>query len=159
MIQGFFKKYIITPITALMRQGLTPQILALSMAGGIIIGTFPLVGTTTAICTMVAIVFRMNLLVAQLGNWLVYPLQLLLIVPFIIMGEHLFGSPSTLDPSHLVTLLRTDLWTTLHLFSKMIIHATAAWALCAPLAFAAVYAVLYPLFRHLHARLERKNPA
>jgi uncharacterized protein (DUF2062 family) len=152
MAQGFFKRYVSSPVISLLKQGLTPQILAMSMASGIIIGTFPLVGTTTAICTMVAILFRMNLLVTQLGNWLIYPIQLLLIVPFIILGEHLFGSPSTLDPSHIVTLLRTDLWTTLQLFSKMILHAAIAWIICAPFAFAAIYYMLNTLFKYLRAR-------
>jgi uncharacterized protein (DUF2062 family) len=153
MAQGFLKRYIRSPIISLLKHGLTPQILALSMASGIVIGTFPLVGTTTAICTMAAILFRMNLLVTQLGNWLVYPIQLLLIVPFIILGEHLFGSPSTLDPSHILTLLHTDLWTTLRLFSKMILHAAVAWMICAPVAFAAVYIALNNLFKFLHARM------
>jgi len=152
MTPGIFKRYVSSPIISLLKQGLTPQILAMSMASGIIIGTFPLVGTTTAICTMAAILFRMNLLVTQLGNWLVYPIQLLLIVPFIILGKHLFGSPSTLDPSHIVTLLQTDLWTTLRLFSKMLLHAVIAWMLCAPFAFAAIYIVLKTLFKFLHAR-------
>ena len=152
MTPGIFKRYVSSPIISLLKQGLTPQILAMSMASGIIIGTFPLVGTTTAICTMVAILFRMNLLVTQLGNWLVYPIQLLLIVPFIILGEHLFGSPSTLDPSHIVTLLQTDLWITLRLFSKMLLHAAIAWMLCAPIVFAAIYIVLKTLFNFLHAR-------
>jgi uncharacterized protein (DUF2062 family) len=152
MTQGIFKRYVSSPIISLLKQGLTPQILALSMTSGIIIGTFPLVGTTTAICTMTAIMFRMNLLVAQIGNWLVYPIQILLLVPFIIMGEHLFGSPSTLDPSHIVTLLRTDLLTTLRLFSKMILHAAIAWMICAPFAFAVIYIVLKTFFKLLHDR-------
>jgi uncharacterized protein (DUF2062 family) len=153
MTQGIFKRYVSSPIISLLKQGLTPQILAMSMASGIIIGTFPLVGTTTAICTMAAILFRMNLLVTQLGNWMVYPIQLLLIVPFIILGEHLFGTPSALDPSHILTLLHTDLWTTLRLFSKMILHAAIAWMICAPIAFAVIYIVLKTLFKYLHARM------
>ena len=153
MTPGIFKRYVSLPIISLLKQGLTPQILALSMASGIIIGTFPLVGATAAICTMAAILFRMNLLMTQLGNWLVCPIQLLLIVPFIILGEHLFGSPSTLDPSHILTLLHTDLWTTLRLFSKMILHAAIAWMICAPFAFAAIYIVLKTLFKFLQSRM------
>jgi uncharacterized protein (DUF2062 family) len=153
MIQGFFKRYVSSPIISFLRHGLTPQILALSMASGIIIGTFPLVGTTTAICTMAAILFRMNLLVTQLGNWLVYPIQLLLVVPFIMLGQYLFGTPSALDPSHILTLLHTDLWTTLRLFSKMILNAAIAWIICAPFAFAAIYIGLKTLFTFLHARI------
>jgi uncharacterized protein (DUF2062 family) len=157
MIREYAKRYIMSPIVALLRQGLTPQKLALSMTSGIVIGTFPIIGTTTAICTMAAILLRLNFLVVQLGNWLVYPLEILLVVPFIIMGEYLFGSPSTLDPTHLFTFLRADFWMTIQLFSKMIIHASLAWALCAPLAFSVIYAVLYPLFRLLHNRILRKD--
>jgi uncharacterized protein (DUF2062 family) len=153
MIQGFFKRYVGSPIISLLKEGLTPELLAVSMASGFIIGTFPLVGTTTAICIMISILFRMNLLVIQLGNWLIYPIQLLLIVPFMIMGEHLFGSPSTLSPSHILTLLQTDLWTTLHLFSRIILHAALAWMICAPFAFAAIYVALKSLFSFLHTRM------
>lgn len=139
---------------ALLRQGISPARLALSMASGLTIGIFPIVGTTTAICTMAAIGLRMNLLVIQLGNWLIYPLQLILVVPFLIMGERIFGSTSTLDPSYVAELLRTDVLLAVQTVSRVIIHGAFAWALCAPLIFLTLYAVLLPLFRILGSRIE-----
>lgn len=158
MIVYYFRKYITAPLTALLRQGITPARLALSMASGLTIGIFPIVGTTTAICTMLAIVLRMNLLVIQLGNWLIYPLQLVLVVPFLIMGERIFGSPSNLDPSHVAELLRTDVLLAIQTVSRVIIHGAFAWALCAPLIFLTIYAVLLPLFRLLGSRVETTVP-
>ncbi len=157
MIKVFFRKYISSPIISLLRQGLSPKMLALSMSFGITVGIFPIVGTTTAICTMAAIMLRMNLLVMQLGNWLVYPVQLLLVVPFIIMGGHLFGTLSTLDPSAILALLRTDLWSSVQMFAKAIIHAAIAWLLCAPLVFAVFYGVLSFIFKLAHNRIQRNT--
>lgn len=139
---------------ALLRQGISPARLALSMASGLTIGIFPIVGTTTAICTMAAIGLRMNLLVIQLGNWIIYPLQLILVVPFLIMGERIFGSTSNLDPSYVAELLRTDVLLAVQTVSRVIIHGAFAWALCAPLIFLTLYAVLLPLFRILGSRIE-----
>ncbi|HOS97308.1 MAG TPA: DUF2062 domain-containing protein, partial [Deltaproteobacteria bacterium] len=68
-MNAYIHKYLINPLGALLAQGITPSRLALSLASGVTIGIFPIVGTTTAICTMAAIAFRMNLLVIQLGNW------------------------------------------------------------------------------------------
>jgi uncharacterized protein (DUF2062 family) len=152
MIRQYVAKYLISPLRALLKQGITPARLALSMASGLTIGLFPIVGTTTAICTMLAIGLRMNLLVIQLGNWLIYPLQLILVVPFLIMGEHIFGSTTNLDPSYVAELLRTDILLAVQTVSRMILHGAFAWALCAPLIFLSIYAVLLPLFRIMGSR-------
>lgn len=154
MIGQYGRKYVIEPLRALLKQGITPSRLALSMASGLTIGIFPMVGTTTAICTMLAIGLRMNLLVIQLGNWLIYPLQLVLVVPFLIMGEHIFGTTSNLDPSYVAELVKTDILLAIKTVSQMIIHGAFAWALCAPLVFLTLYAVLLPLFRLMGSRIE-----
>ena len=155
MGQGFIQKYVSSPIISLLRQGLSPKMLALSMSFGITVGLFPIVGTTTAICTMAAIMLRMNLLVMQLGNWLVYPVQILLVVPFIILGGHLFGTIATLDPSAILELLKTDLWAAVRLFSKALVHASIAWLLCAPFVFTGCYMALLFVFRHLYGRMQQ----
>ncbi len=149
----YIHKYLINPLGSLLRQGITPSRLALSLACGVTIGIFPIVGTTTAICTMAAIAFRMNLLVIQLGNWFVYPLQFALIVPFLILGEKLFGSTSNLSPAHVADLMRTDIMLAVRTVSQMILHGALAWALCAPLVLLLSYAVILPLIRILHSHV------
>ena len=93
MKQSFLYRKLILPLADLLRQGITPEKIALSLAIGICLGVFPVLGSTTALCALAAIVFRLNLPAIQLVNYLVYPLQLALIIPFIRFGEVLFGAP------------------------------------------------------------------
>ncbi len=158
-MNAYIHKYLINPLGALLAQGITPSRLALSLASGVTIGIFPIVGTTTAICTMAAIAFRMNLLVIQLGNWIVYPLQFALIVPFLILGEKLFGSTSNLSPAHVANLMRADIMLAVRTVSQMILHGALAWALCAPLVLLLSYAVILPLIRILHSRVTSGRPS
>jgi len=74
-----------------LRQGISPQRLALTLALGFAIGCLPVVGITTAICLVVASCLRLNLPAIQAANWVAMPLQVALIVPFVRLGGRLFG--------------------------------------------------------------------
>ena len=90
-IRGFFRRRLIEPIVELLRQGVTPDKIALSLAFGLGLGIFPVLGVSTVLCTVVSIAFRLNLPAIQLVNYLASPLQILLIIPFVRVGEHLLG--------------------------------------------------------------------
>ena len=91
--EGFFRRRIARPILELLRQGVTPEKMALSLALGVAIGVFPALGTTTALCALVAFIWRLNLPAIQIVNYFVYPAQLALIIPSFRAGEILFGAP------------------------------------------------------------------
>jgi uncharacterized protein (DUF2062 family) len=67
-------------------KGITPQRLALTLALGVAVGCIPVVGIPTLVCAALALCLRLNLPAIQAANYLVMPLQLLLIVPFIRIG-------------------------------------------------------------------------
>ena len=71
-------------------QGSTPRNLALSLALGMVVGLFPVLGLSTLLCTILALVFRLNLPAMQAANYGVYPLQLMLMLPFARLGEKVF---------------------------------------------------------------------
>lgn len=48
--EGFFYRRLIRPILDLLRQGVTPEKIALSIALGGALGVFPALGSTTALC-------------------------------------------------------------------------------------------------------------
>lgn len=75
-----------------LRQGISPRRLALTLALGIAIGCIPIVGVPTALCALLAVVLRLNLPAIQAANYIVMPLQLLLIAPFARLGHWLFSS-------------------------------------------------------------------
>jgi uncharacterized protein (DUF2062 family) len=61
------------------------------MSAGTVIGVFPVLGSTTVLCLLLAMVLRLNLVAIQVLNWVVYPLQIALILPFIQLGQRLFS--------------------------------------------------------------------
>src|SRR5580698_196473 len=75
------------PILALLRMGASPEKLAWSLSVGFIIGINPILGSTTVLCLLVAFIFRLNVAASQIGNHLTYPLQVLLLIPFIRLGS------------------------------------------------------------------------
>jgi hypothetical protein len=75
-----------------LRQGITPRRLALTLALGFAIGCIPVVGIPTLVCAGLALALKLNLPAIQAANYVVMPLQLLLIVPFMRLGAWLTSS-------------------------------------------------------------------
>jgi uncharacterized protein (DUF2062 family) len=78
-----------------LRQGISPQRLALTLALGFAIGCFPVVGVPTAACAVVALALKLNLPAIQAANYVAMPLQVALIVPFVRLGGWLFAGSSS----------------------------------------------------------------
>ena len=78
-------------VAAWLRQGISPQRLALTLALGFAIGCLPVVGIPTALCLMLALTLRLNLPAIQVANYVAMPLQVLLILPFVRLGGWLFA--------------------------------------------------------------------
>ena len=146
--EGFFRRRIARPILELLRQGVTPEKMALSLALGIAIGVFPALGTTTALCALVAFIWRLNLPAIQLVNYFVYPVQLALIIPFFRAGEILFGaSHLPLSGSQVAGMVRASFWSSIRFLWTTTWHAMIAWCLAAPLFVGAAYVILVLILR------------
>jgi uncharacterized protein (DUF2062 family) len=90
--EGFLQRRLVRPVIELLRQGVTPEKIALSIVCGITLGVFPVLGSTTLLCAVAALAFRLNLPAIQLVNYFVYPLQIALLIPLFRLGEKLFGA-------------------------------------------------------------------
>lgn len=77
---------------AWLRQGISPQRLALTLALGFAIGCIPVIGVPTALCLVIGLGLRLNMPAIQAANYAAMPLQLLLIFPFVRLGGWLFSS-------------------------------------------------------------------
>lgn len=64
-------------------QGATPEKLAQSLSAGILIGCFPLLGFATGLAALAGLIFKLNHIVVQTANYMMYPVQLLLIPVYI----------------------------------------------------------------------------
>jgi uncharacterized protein (DUF2062 family) len=74
-----------------LRQGISPQRLALTLALGFAIGCIPVIGIPTAVCMVVALSLRLNIPAIQAANYAAMPLQVALIFPFVRLGGWLFS--------------------------------------------------------------------
>jgi uncharacterized protein (DUF2062 family) len=89
-LREFFRRRILRPLLCQLRGGVTPRRLAWSLAVGLVLGINPSVGLTTLLVIMLAWVFGLNQIASQVGVHAVAPLHLLLFLPFIELGVHLF---------------------------------------------------------------------
>jgi uncharacterized protein (DUF2062 family) len=155
---GFFHRSVVVPIVALLTQGITPEKIALSLAFGIVLGVFPVVGCTTILCAAAALIFRLNLPSIQLVNYLVYPLQLFFLLPFIRLGERLFrAAPLRLSLPQILSMIRADLRHAIATLWLAGVHAMSAWLLVGPPAILLLYFVLSRLLRQIAASSGRSG--
>jgi uncharacterized protein (DUF2062 family) len=160
-VRAWLRRRLIEPLLALLKQGITPEKLALSVAFGIGIGLVPILGVSTALCAAVALLFKLNMPAIQLINYALSPLQLLLIIPFVRLGEKLTGAaPFPITISGGLELLSQGVLRAIEVLWDAIVHAALAWILIAPIAIFLLYRLLLPVFRHqaLSVAYDRINP-
>jgi uncharacterized protein (DUF2062 family) len=155
MKNGFFYRRLIKPLLELLKQGVTPEKLALSVALGAVFGIFPALGCTTALCALVAFIWRLNLPAIQIVNYFMYPLQIALILPFFRLGEKLFHAPHLpISVAQIYSMTRANLWDATKFLWSTTWHAIIAWAIIAPFLALFLYSILLPLF---HRFLQKQN--
>ena len=153
-MREFLQSRLADPLRTLLRQGVTPRELALCLALGTALGLIPILGVSTALCALVALVLRLNMPAIQLVNYLLTPLQLVLIIPLLRFGEYLVGAPRfpvTLESG--LALLSQGVIDAIRILASAIAHATLGWLVVAPLLAFALFRVLEPVLRHLRQGL------
>ncbi len=154
MFRSWVQTRLITPILQLLQQGITPEKIALSIAFGAVLGSMPFIGVTTTLCFVVAYLLRLNPVAIQLVNYLMYPVQLALFIPFIRAGEKLFRSPHlAITVSEIDQLLRTNMVAGVRILWTNLWHAVTVWAVLAPVAVLVLYLALLPVLRYTASRL------
>ncbi len=144
------------PILALLRLGASPERLAWSLAIGIVVGINPVLGSTTVLCLLLAFLLRLNIAASQLTNHLAYPLQILLLIPFLRLGSRIFHTSALpLSPSQLLHLARTRPVALSRQLWQWESHALIVWLVLAALAAPVLAATLTPILRKLQSRVER----
>lgn len=147
---GTLRLWFLNPIIALLTQGITPEKIALSMTFGIVLGVFPMLGTTTILCLAASSAFRLNWPAMQLINYVVYPLQLALIVPLIRVGEFLLNAPPfPLTVPQMFSLAQHNMFQAIRTVWVAALHAAFAWALLVSLAFTFIYFILAASMRRV----------
>ena len=141
---------VIDPIAGQPRQGVNSRAIAPSVAFGIVLGLFPVIGATTVLCFAAALALRLNHVAIQAVNYVVYPLQIVLLIPFMRMGEALFVlEPVPLSLEQLQAYFEQGWLAALAELGELIALGIAAWSVVAvPLA-AAIFFTTVPLLHRV----------
>ncbi len=144
---NWLKRRLWEPLLALLRAGISPDRLALCVAIGIVVGNIPILGLSTILCTVIALLFRLNLPAMQLVQAAMAPTQLLLIIPYVRLGEWILQvPPQPLSIKAGMALLAAGVGTAVVTLWDAILHAGLAFLIVGPIATWALYRILRPVF-------------
>ena len=145
-MREFWQRRVVAPILAQLRQGITPEKIALTLALGGVLGIFPILGACTVLCAGAALWLRLNQPIIQLMNYLMYPLQLLLLIPFYRAGEWLFGMDPVpiVNVAGLIKRFSAGPWQFILDYGLVGLAGIAVWLLIAPAIALLAYLILKP---------------
>ena len=157
IISGFFKHYFLLPLLPFLKQGITPEKLSLTVTFGFTLGTIPIFAATTIFCLLSAFIFRLNKPAILLINLIVYPLQIILYIPFIKLGELIFNySFIPFSFNEIIIMFKNDWIFTIQKIWFQNLLGIFAWLIISiPFAFLLYYSTL-PIFKHFIQK-EEKN--
>lgn len=140
------------PLSNIRKQEFSSETLALSVSIGIIGGSFPVFGLATYICLLLTLVFKQNIILVQVANWFAYPLQILLLIPFMKLGNSIItGGDLKITMNQVVIAFQSGLLNGIREVGIISLYGIIAWvAISIPCLF-----ILYTLFLILFKNLKR----
>lgn len=155
---SFWRRRIVAPIIALLTQGVTAEKVARTLGVGTVCSLFPFFGTTSALNLVVGLWLRMNQPILQTINQLLGPLQVVLILVYVRLGEQVWrAGEDRFTVAEMLRVFRDETFVAfLDRFGRAGWHAFTGWLLTAPLLFALVYFSLRPVLRRVAGRTGRR---
>ena len=155
---SFWHRRVVSPILGQLKQGITPEKIALTLALGGVVGIFPILGATTFLCAVIGVWLRLNQPIIQLVNYLVYPLQLALLLPFYRAGETLFQQPHVpiFSLTELMQRFSAGPWQFLLDYGMVGVYGLVVWTLAAPVLIAVTYYALRPTLKGMAGAVRRR---
>jgi hypothetical protein len=151
---SFWQRRLIAPIRVLLTHGVTPDKIALTFAVGTACSLLPFLGFTSLLNLGVGLWLRLNQPILQTLNQLLGPLQLVLILVYVRIGEKIWGAPPMpLSVSTLIHSFRENPAAFLQRFGWTGVHAATAWLLSVPLIVAGLNYALRPVLRRFSRRV------
>ena len=149
---GAIKKKISSLVKSLLKEGMSLRKIALCISLGFVLGIFPVLGATTLLCTVAALALRLNLPAIQLVNYMVYPLQIIMLAPFYGAGTWLFKQQRLpLINTDLISLLQNDFWGNMANLWDLTLYAILTWLVISPLLIMMLYNASKPVIRAMSA--------
>lgn len=134
-------KKLIYEIKIAIVDGITPKKIALTVGIGMVFGTVPFC-ISTILCTLSALILRLNQPIMQLLNFILFPLQVGLFIPYLKLGEFLFGEKTIpLNYFEIKEIFKLSIKLFILKLGKAIIFALIGWAIFSPILFLFSYKI------------------
>ena len=147
-VSDWLRRRVRDPLVAELRQGATPEAVSAAVVVSFAIAIVPFIGVTTLLCLLAGRLFRLNHVVMQIVNHTAFPLQILLIVPFVRLGETLSGARRfALTPEAIIGEFNRSVPDFLEKFWLTGLHGLIGWAVTVPLACWLLHFFLRATFR------------
>jgi uncharacterized protein (DUF2062 family) len=144
----FWQRRVRDPIVAQLTQGITPEKIALTVAIGSCVALFPILGTTTLLCFLVAFLLRLNQPIIQLINQALWPVHVPAIFGCVKLGELILGATHVhFNLHHMHELFWKSPAAFFEEFGATALQAIVGWALVAPVYITAIYFITLPIMR------------
>ena len=154
--RSWLRRRVLDPFLDLLRAGLSPEQLALTVGLGVAFGLVPLFGITTLVSVAVALRLRLNVAAMQLAAHLMSAFQLLLLIPLLRAGATIMGQGDKvkgLSVSRIRQLIDHEGWAAVgKLLWRAELGALLIWALLSVPLVAGLYFVLRAVFRRVLAK-------
>jgi uncharacterized protein (DUF2062 family) len=138
-------------LQVVMTCGLTPQKVVQTLCIGAALGILPLLWGTSLLCVLLARLFRLNHIALQSVNYLLYPVQLALLVPFFKLGTWLFPWGPQVPPRLLSEMFRNPM-SSLNILGWITLKSLAAWLVSVFPATLLAYGILWSVVSRNMAR-------
>lgn len=133
---------------ALFKQGLTPIQLTQSILVSALISIIPILGVSTFLLTVLSIKRKLNLPIMIAISYIMWPIQLLMIIPFVNIGEFIFSIPqSNHSAQEIIASFQESFFGTLSRLSFELLCGFGGWLLTAVPFFTLVYFVSITIFK------------
>jgi uncharacterized protein (DUF2062 family) len=153
---SWVRRRVLNPLLDLLKAGLSPEKLALTVGLGVAFGLVPLLGITTVLSAAVALRLRLNVAAMQLAAHLMSVFQLALLIPFLRAGASIMGQGDKvahLTVTSLRQLIGHEGWGAVgKLLWRAELGAILLWAVAAVPLVALLYLVLRVVFRRVLVR-------
>jgi hypothetical protein len=144
--EPWWRRWLVAPVKAQLTQGISVERISWTIALGMVLGVFPIMGTPTLVCLLAGWAFRLNHVVMQVFKEAVYPLHLALILVFIRLGERLCGAPLiSFSIPEMLARFKADPLGFASDFGMAAWHGVVAWLLIAPVALVLIKWVATPV--------------
>ena len=146
-----------TKIIALFKQGLTPVELTQSIIVSGLISTIPILGVSTFLLTALSLKRKLNLPIMIAQSYIMWPIQVVMIIPFINIGEFIFSVPKTNHSAQdIIASFQNSFFATLSHLSFELLCGFGGWLLTAVPFFVGVYLVSIFILKTID-KVKRQN--